>query len=110
MAETSTSTTVMGELSSLIKTWEDENSQPNYDPVPILTRYEAPLIWYVLELSLHYFNSRLAEIVEVETENYLKMDPDPFDERHPSRTDPSGTLGQVLKALFKKENFTNKVT
>lgn len=56
-----------------------------------------------------YFNSRLAEIVEVETENYLKMDPDPFDERHPSRTDPSGTLGQVLKALFKKENFTNKV-
>lgn len=47
--------------------------------------------------------------MEVETENYLKMDPDPFDERHPSRTDPSGTLGQVLKALFRKENFTNKV-
>lgn len=38
MAETSTTTTVMGELSSLIKTWEDENSQANYDPVPILTR------------------------------------------------------------------------
>lgn len=55
------------------------------------------------------FLFRLAEIVEVETENYLKMDPDPFDERHPSRTDPSGTLGQVLKALFRKENFTNKV-
>lgn len=48
--------------------------------------------------------------MEVETENYLKMDPDPFDERHPSRTDPSGTLGQVLKALFRKENFTNKVS
>lgn len=58
-------------------------------------------------MCLFYF--RLAEIVEVETENYLKMDPDPFDERHPSRTDPSGTLGQVLKALFRKENFTNKV-
>lgn len=53
---------------------------------------------------------RLAEIVEVETENYLKMDPDPFDERHPSRTDPSGTLGHVLKALFRKDNLTNKVT
>jgi HIV-1 Vpr-binding protein len=45
----------------------------------------------------------------VETENYLKMDPDPFDERHPSRTDPDCKLGQILKALFRKDNFMNKV-
>lgn len=38
MAETSNSNTVMSELSSLIKTWEDENAQPNYDPLPTLTR------------------------------------------------------------------------
>lgn len=33
---------------------------------------------------LLFFN-RLAEIVERETETYLKMDPDPFDDRHPSK-------------------------
>jgi len=26
---------------------------------------------------------RLAEIIERETEAYYKMDPDPFDDRHP---------------------------
>ena len=26
---------------------------------------------------------RLAEIIEKETEAYYKMDPDPFDDRHP---------------------------
>nr|XP_023011599.1 protein mahjong [Leptinotarsa decemlineata] len=93
MAENNTNntsnTSVMSEISSIIRKWEDEHSQPNYDPIPTLTR--------------------LAEIVEVETENYLKMDPDPFDERHPSRTDPQCILGQILKALFKKDNFTNKL-
>ncbi|KAL3283033.1 hypothetical protein HHI36_006192 [Cryptolaemus montrouzieri] len=80
---------VMIEVTNLIKAWEDESSQPNYDPLPTLTR--------------------LAEIVEVEAENYQKMDPDPFDERHPSRTDPECKLGQVLKALFKKDNFMTKL-
>ncbi|KAG5893684.1 hypothetical protein JTB14_021980 [Gonioctena quinquepunctata] len=93
MAENNTNntsnTSVMSEISSIIRKWEDEHGQPNYDPIPSLTR--------------------LAEIVEVETENYLKMDPDPFDERHPSRTDPQCILGQILKALFKKDNFTNKL-
>lgn len=52
---------------------------------------------------------RLAELIEIETENYLKMDPDPFDERHPSRTDPDCKLGQILKLLFRKDNFMNKL-
>lgn len=89
MASNTNNTSVISELSSIIRKWEDEQSQPNYDPVPTLTR--------------------LAEIVEVETENYLKMDPDPFDERHPSRTDPQCILGQILKAIFKKDNFTSKL-
>ncbi|XP_060518172.1 protein mahjong-like isoform X1 [Cylas formicarius] len=80
---------VMNEISTLIKNWEDENGQPNYDPIPTLTR--------------------MAEIIEVETENYLKMDPDPFDERHPSRTDPDCKLGQILKAMFRKDNFMSKL-
>lgn len=64
------------------------------------------------DIYLIYWNtlfSRLAEIIEIETENYMKMDPDPFDERHPSRIDPECKLGQILKALFKKDNFMNKV-
>lgn len=28
---------------------------------------------------------RLAEIIEKETEAYYKMDPDPFDDRHPGK-------------------------
>ncbi|KAI4465923.1 vprbp protein-related [Holotrichia oblita] len=83
-----TSSDVMSEVITLIHNWEEEHAQPNYDPVPTLTK--------------------LAEIIEVETENYLKTDPDPFDERHPSRTDPNCNLGQILKALFRKDNFMNK--
>lgn len=55
------------------------------------------------------FCFRIAEIVEVEIENYLKMDPDPFDERHPSRTDPECKFGQILKVLFRKDNFMSKL-
>ena len=40
----------------------------------------------------------------------MKMDPDPFDERHPSRADPNCHLGQILKVLFRKDNFMNKVS
>lgn len=56
-----------------------------------------------------FISCRLAEIIEAETENYMKMDPDPFDERHPSRTDPDCKLGQILKLLFRKDNFMNRV-
>ncbi|EFA04458.2 Protein mahjong-like Protein [Tribolium castaneum] len=89
MSENSNSTSVMSEVTTLIRNWEDEHTAPNYDPIQTLTR--------------------LAEICEVETENYLKMDPDPFDERHPSRTDPDCKLGQILKALFRKDIFMNKL-
>lgn len=54
-------------------------------------------------------NSRLAELVEAEAENYMKVAPDPFDERHPSRADPNCAFGQMLKILFRKDTFMNKV-
>lgn len=73
------------EVTTLIKEWEEQNMQLNYNPVPTLTK--------------------LAEKIELETENYLKMDPDPFDERHPSRTDPECKLGQILKVIFRRNNF-----
>lgn len=52
---------------------------------------------------------RLAEILEEETELYMRKDPDPFDERHPSRTDPASELGRNLKTLFRKETFMTRL-
>lgn len=39
----------------------------------------------------------------------MQKDPDPFDERHPSRTDPDCELGRMLKLLFRKDNFMTRV-
>lgn len=36
-------------------------------------------------------------------------DPDPFDERHPSRTDPECELGRMLKLLFRKDHFMTRL-
>ncbi|XP_011866253.1 PREDICTED: protein mahjong [Vollenhovia emeryi] len=73
----------------ILRQWEEEHSLPAYDPIPVL--------------------QRLADIIELETENYMKMDPDPFDERHPSRTDPECNFGHILKVLFRKDNFMTKL-
>lgn len=56
---------------------------------------------------LHF---RLAELFEEETEIYMRKDPDPFDERHPSRTDPDCELGRMLKLLFRKDHFMTRVS
>ncbi|KAK6624133.1 hypothetical protein RUM44_010991 [Polyplax serrata] len=77
------------DVGQILRRWEDEHNESEYDPIPILTR--------------------LAEIVEAEIEAYMKMDPDPFDERHPSRADPNCNLGHVLKVIFKKDAFMNKL-
>ncbi|XP_028028300.1 protein mahjong isoform X1 [Bombyx mandarina] len=77
------------EVTELLRQWEEQHTQPNYDPIPTLTR--------------------IAEIIEAETENFMKKDPDPFDERHPSRTDPECALGHALKVMFKKDNFMTKL-
>ncbi|XP_075228537.1 lisH and WD40 domain-containing protein mahjong isoform X6 [Lycorma delicatula] len=81
--------TEIGEVLYIFRQWEEEHQTANYDPVPVLTR--------------------LAELIEAQAENYMKMDPDPFDERHPSRADPTCALGQMLKILFRKDNFMNKL-
>jgi len=51
----------------------------------------------------------LCEIFEAESKNYIKMDPDPFDDRHPSRIDPTCILGQMYKILFRKDTLMNTV-
>ncbi|PSN42103.1 DDB1- and CUL4-associated factor 1 [Blattella germanica] len=80
---------VVTEVMTILRHWEEEHQVQTYDPVPALTR--------------------LAEIVEVESDNYMKMDPDPFDERHPSRADPDCALGHILKVLFRKDSFMTKL-
>ena len=40
---------------------------------------------------------------------YLSKDPDPFEERHPSRIDPECPFGQILKAFFKKEALVEEI-
>ncbi len=52
-----------------------------------LSRPLAPLhLSLVIAPGVYVFClSRLAEIVEAETEAWYKIDPDPFDDRHPGR-------------------------
>lgn len=53
--------------------------------------------------------TKLSELIEKETEEFYKMDPDPFDDRHPGRSNPTCTLGHLMKALFKNDDFMNKL-
>lgn len=39
----------------------------------------------------------------------MHKDPDPFDERHPSRIDTAADLGRNLKLLFRKEQFMSRL-
>ncbi|XP_043934787.1 DDB1- and CUL4-associated factor 1 [Protopterus annectens] len=74
------------ELSTLLEQWEKDHGS-GHDMVPILTK--------------------ISELVEKETEEYHKADPDPFDDRHPGRADPECMLGHLLKILFKNDDFMN---
>lgn len=64
------------DLAKIFQVWEERHSVPGYDPEPVVTR--------------------LAEIFEEETEVYMRKDPDPFDERHPSRTDPNSGASSLI--------------
>ncbi|KAL0977951.1 hypothetical protein UPYG_G00163700 [Umbra pygmaea] len=75
------------ELTALLGEWETAQQGTTEELVSILTR--------------------ISELIERETEEYHKADPDPFDDRHPGRADPQCMLGHLLKILFKNDNFTN---
>uniref|UniRef100_A0A4W4ERN5 DDB1- and CUL4-associated factor 1 n=1 Tax=Electrophorus electricus TaxID=8005 RepID=A0A4W4ERN5_ELEEL len=75
------------ELTALLEQWEREQQGSTQDLVNILTK--------------------ISELVERETEEYHKADPDPFDDRHPGRADPECMLGHLLKILFKNDDFMN---
>ncbi|XP_025420180.1 protein mahjong isoform X4 [Sipha flava] len=75
----------VNELNNLLRSWDEESTNVGYNPIPTLTR--------------------LCEIFELESKNYIKKDPDPFDDRHPSRIDPTCALGQMYKILFRKDEL-----
>ncbi|XP_053657788.1 protein mahjong [Anopheles marshallii] len=77
------------DLLRILQLWDEKHSMSGYDPEPIVTR--------------------LAEMFEAEMLAYKMKDPDPFDTRHPSRTDPNCELGRMLKLLFRKDNFITRL-
>ncbi|XP_018620386.2 DDB1- and CUL4-associated factor 1-like isoform X1 [Scleropages formosus] len=87
MASASASVDSKAELTSLLERWEREQQGSTQDLVSILTK--------------------ISELIEHETEEYHKADPDPFDDRHPGRADPECMLGHLLKILFKNDDFMN---
>lgn len=95
------------DLHELFKMWETRYQSSSYDPEPIVRRYISQLLQIQAE-TLICFHFRLAEILEEQAAVYMRKDPDPFDERHPSRTDPESNLGKNLKLIFKKETFMNR--
>ncbi|VVC46308.1 Hypothetical protein CINCED_3A018660, partial [Cinara cedri] len=79
----------ISELTHTLRKWEEELQSPNFDPTPTLLK--------------------LCELFETESKNYLKKDPDPFDNRHPLRIDPTCVLGQMYKILFRKDVLMNSL-
>ncbi|KAM9474878.1 DDB1- and CUL4-associated factor 1 isoform 2-T2 [Clarias gariepinus] len=75
------------ELTALLEQWDGEQQGSTQALVNILTK--------------------ISELVERETEEYHKADPDPFDDRHPGRANPECMLGHLLKILFKNDDFMN---
>ncbi|XP_069954459.1 DDB1- and CUL4-associated factor 1 isoform X2 [Cherax quadricarinatus] len=80
---------IVQELQEILRLWEEDQSVASKDPTPHLIK--------------------LCELFERETFNFLKKDPDPFDDRHPVTSEPECALGQILRALFKKDNFVTKL-
>uniref|UniRef100_F7C1Q1 DDB1 and CUL4 associated factor 1 n=1 Tax=Xenopus tropicalis TaxID=8364 RepID=F7C1Q1_XENTR len=74
------------ELTTMLEQWESGHGS-GHDMVPVLTR--------------------MSELIEKETEEYRKGDPDPFDDRHPGRANPECMLGHLLRILFKNDDFMN---
>uniref|UniRef100_I3J9T1 DDB1- and CUL4-associated factor 1 n=1 Tax=Oreochromis niloticus TaxID=8128 RepID=I3J9T1_ORENI len=75
------------DLSALLDEWEEAQRGPTEQLVSVL--------------------NRISELIEKETGEYHRADPDPFDDRHPGRADPDCMLGQLLKMLFMNDDFTN---
>lgn len=97
------------QLNQYLDNWKNETEVTNV--VPILSKYGVlnKFKYNNYCLVICNFLFRISDLIERETEVYYKMDPDPFDDRHPSRSKPNCSLGPLLKNLFKNDDFMNKV-
>uniref|UniRef100_A0A183CJT1 LisH domain-containing protein n=1 Tax=Globodera pallida TaxID=36090 RepID=A0A183CJT1_GLOPA len=77
------------EVRQILLTWEDQNENSDWDVEPSL--------------------KRMAEILEEAINDYLQNNPDPMDERHPFKSQPTRPLGYLLKMITKEEDFLNKL-
>uniref|UniRef100_A0A672Z7Y7 DDB1- and CUL4-associated factor 1 n=1 Tax=Sphaeramia orbicularis TaxID=375764 RepID=A0A672Z7Y7_9TELE len=75
------------ELTTLIDQWEEVQQGSTEELVSILTK--------------------MSKLIERETREYHKADPDPFDDRHPGRADPDCMLGRLLTAIYGNDDLTN---
>ncbi|CAD6194594.1 unnamed protein product [Caenorhabditis auriculariae] len=76
-------------LESVLESWVNDNSKADYNPMPHI--------------------QELCKVLEESYEEFLKKDPDPLDDRHPYRTHPKSTFGNVLKTLFRNDDFMHKL-
>ncbi|XP_033111480.1 DDB1- and CUL4-associated factor 1-like, partial [Anneissia japonica] len=79
---------VKAEFTSLMGEWQQQLGSAT-SPIPLLTK--------------------MCEMIEVEVENYMKQDPDPFDDRHPARADRDCSLGHLLRIIFENDQFMDKL-
>ncbi|XP_030581654.1 DDB1- and CUL4-associated factor 1-like isoform X3 [Archocentrus centrarchus] len=75
------------DLSTLLDEWEEAQRGPTEQLVSVL--------------------NKISELIEKETGEYHKADPDPFDDRHPGRVNPNCILGQLLRMIFLNDDFIN---
>lgn len=80
----------LAKFQTTLDEWNNRSSSTGlYDPIPCL--------------------NKLAELLELETEEFYKMDPDPLDDRPPGRQNISCGLGQMMKMIFKNDDFMNTI-
>ncbi|XP_059167195.1 DDB1- and CUL4-associated factor 1-like [Physella acuta] len=80
----------MAKFQTALDEWNNRNSGAGtFDPVPCL--------------------NKLSELLEQETEEFYKMDPDPLDDRPPGRQIAACGLGQMMKVIFKNDDFMNTI-
>uniref|UniRef100_A0A1I7UXB2 LisH domain-containing protein n=1 Tax=Caenorhabditis tropicalis TaxID=1561998 RepID=A0A1I7UXB2_9PELO len=83
------STTLIAKLNALLTTFDENHTNSNWDPIPLL--------------------KEISKMLENATEKFIKNDPDPMDDRHPHRTHPDSLLGNILKLIFKNDDFMTKL-
>ncbi|TNN08815.1 DDB1- and CUL4-associated factor 1 [Schistosoma japonicum] len=82
--------TAIQRCEELISRWKSERNSQTFNPVPFLNNF--------------------SELLEEQINLFFSTDPDPFDDRHPLRTDSSCDLGQILRLLSTHDSFLERLT